>query len=92
MPRHNRIAVTVSEGMRVALDVLAERNGLPLSTQAMVLLRQSLDRTMSSDAVQSRLARHRAERTAAEWREETQVDHIVETAHAEVTRRAQSEN
>jgi hypothetical protein len=34
--------------MRIALCILAERSGLAPTTQAMVLLRQALDRTMQS--------------------------------------------
>jgi len=65
--RATRVNVTVSREMTIALEVLAIKSGLTLTTQAMVMLRQALDRTISSDAVQIRLKQEEAFRTRDEW-------------------------
>ena len=59
--------VTVSREMTIALEVLCMKSGLAPSTQAMVILRQGLDRTIQSDAVQIRLKQEEAFRTRDEW-------------------------
>ena len=59
--------VTVSREMTIALEVLCAKSGLAPSTQAMVILRQGLDRTIQSDAVQIRLKQEEAFRTRDEW-------------------------
>jgi hypothetical protein len=74
MARSDRLTVTVSPHMMVALDVLAERTGLSRSSQAMVLLRQALDRTMGSDEVRKRLDASRPLRTVREWRRDAAAD------------------
>lgn len=79
--RRDRLQLTVSEPMRVALEVLVQRTGLPLSAQASMILRQALDRTIHTPEVQGRLARHRAHRTHAEWASETMTDHAIEEAY-----------
>jgi hypothetical protein len=80
MARRDRVQVTVSPEMSIALDCLSERTGLSVAAQCMVLLRQSLDRTISSDAVQKRLRAHRAYRTSQEWQAETMTTRAVELA------------
>ena len=65
--RSRRVAVTVTREMTIALDVLCSKSGLTHSTQAMVLLRQSLDRTIESAAVQMRLSQEKAFRTRDQW-------------------------
>lgn len=79
--QRNRVQVTVSHPMRVALEVLAERSNLPLSSQAMVLLRQALDRTMQTDEVRRRVAHHVAQRNHAMWLEDTTTERAVELAY-----------
>jgi len=74
MARTDRLSVTVSPHMMVAIDVLAERTGLSRSSQAMVLLRQALDRTMGSDEVRKRLDASRPMRTVREWRRDAAAD------------------
>jgi hypothetical protein len=68
--------------MTIALGVLAERTGLTASTQAMVLLRQALDRTMSTDVVQTRYRAHKAQRNHATWAMDTTTEHAVEVTAA----------
>lgn len=81
--RQNRIMVTLSPAMTVALEILSERNGMPVATQARVVLRAALDRTIHSAEGQDRLRAHNAQRTADQQQEETQVDHELERSHAE---------
>lgn len=79
--QRNRVQVTVSYPMRVALEVLAERSNLPLAAQAMVLLRQALDRTMQTDEVRQRVSRHVAQRNHSMWLEDTTTERAVELAY-----------
>lgn len=72
--------VTVSREMTIALEVLCAKSGLAPSTQAMVILRQGLDRTIASDAVQIRLKQERAFRTRDEWLRDQQVETFVSGA------------
>jgi len=65
--RATRINLTVSLEMTVALEILASKSGLSLTTQAMVLLRQALDRTISSEAAQIRIRQEEAFRTRDQW-------------------------
>lgn len=76
--KNTRLNLTVSYPMRVALEVLAERTGLGVATQATVLLRQALDRTMQTDAVRRRVASHNAQRNHATWLEDTVTEHATE--------------
>ena len=78
MARQDRLQVTVSPEMSVALGLLAERTGLQVSTQAMVLLRQALDRTIHSAECEERLRQRRADQTAAQWREDAAAARFVE--------------
>lgn len=81
MKRANyRVGITVSREMRVALDVLAGKSGLALTTQAMVLLRQALDRTIQSEPVQIRLKQEQAFRSRDEWLLDQQTDTYVKNA------------
>lgn len=78
--RSNRVAVTLSHEMTVALEVLAGKSGLSLATQAMVVLRQALDRTIGSEAVQLRVRQDSAFRTRDQWLADTQTDTFVYNA------------
>jgi len=81
--RATRLSLTVSREMTIALEVLCAKSNLGLSTQAMVLLRQSLDRTISSDAVQFRVKQDRAFQTRDEWLADATTDRFVEIAMQE---------
>lgn len=85
MARSDRIQVTVSPAMYCALALLAERQGLTLSAQATVTLRQALDRTMGSVECQKRLRQHSAQRTHATWLQDQVADRAVERMHEQVT-------
>jgi hypothetical protein len=75
--------------MMVALEVLAERGGTVVAAQAALTLRQGLQRTMESAEVQKRVAAHNAQRSHAEWQEETITEHVMEQSYeqAEAARR-----
>jgi len=75
-----RLGVTVSREMTIALEVLAAKSGLALTTQAMVVLRQGLDRTIASDPVQIRLRQEEAFRTRDEWLSDQSRDTFVANA------------
>lgn len=77
-----RLQLSLSPAMRLSLEVLAARTGLPVSAQATMILRQALDRTIHSAEVQRRLGDHNARRNHAMWQEEVQVDHAIETEYA----------
>lgn len=78
--RSNRVAVTLSHEMTVALEVLAGKSGLSLATQAMVVLRQGLDRTIQSEPVQLRVRQDAAFRTRDQWLSDTQSETFVANA------------
>lgn len=78
MARSDRIQVTVSPAMTVALGMLAERNDLTVSAQATLTLRQALDRTMNSLECQRRLREHTAQRNHATWQMDQVNDRAVE--------------
>lgn len=82
LQRRDRVGVTLSPAMRIALDHLASRHGTGTAQEASILLRQALSRTIETPEVQRQLREHKAARTAAQWRDEEQVDHAVETQHA----------
>ena len=65
--RATRINLTVSLEMTIALEILAAKSGLSLTTQAMVMLRQALDRTITSEAAQIRIKQEEAFRTRDQW-------------------------
>ena len=69
-----QVHMTVSGEMMVALWHLAESRGIGYTTQAKVLLRQALERTMSSADVQSDIAEYKAYRTARQWAEDRYED------------------
>src|ERR1700704_6451011 len=73
-----RVQVTLSPAMRLSLEVLAERTGLPISAQAMVVLRQGLDRTIQAEEGPRRLAAQNAVRNHAVWVEDPTTDRAVE--------------
>lgn len=78
--RRDRVSVTLSPAMRLALEHLAARHGTPFAQEATIMLRQALARTIETPDVQRKVREHKAARTAAEWRDEEQVDHAIETA------------
>jgi hypothetical protein len=78
--RATRLSLTVSREMTIALEILASKTNLGITTQAMVLLRQALDRTISSEAVQYRVKQDRAFQTRDEWLADTTTDTFVANA------------
>jgi hypothetical protein len=80
LQKRDRVGVTLSTPMRVALEHLAAKHGLPPSTEATMILRQALDRTISSGEVQGKIAEAKAWRTRDTRNYEVQVDHAVEKA------------
>lgn len=88
MARSDRIQVTVSPAMTVALQMLADRNTLTLSAQATLTLRQALDRTMNSAECQRRLRAHTAQRNHATWVQDQVSDRAVEVLHEQAAARA----
>lgn len=77
-----RLGVTVSREMRVALEVLAGKSGLALTTQAMVVLRQALDKVIQSGPVQTRLGQDRAFASRDDWLMDRQTETYVSNALA----------
>jgi len=77
-----RVNLTVNREMMVALEVLAAKSGLAVTTQAMVSLRQALDRTIASEPVQLRIAQDRAFATRDQWLMDRQTDTYVSNAVA----------
>ena len=77
-----RLNLTVNREMRVALEALSSKTGLAVTTQAMVVLRQALDRTIASEAVQLRIRQDAAFRTRDQWLLDTQTDAFVHNAIA----------
>ncbi len=71
MARTDRVQVTVPPLTRMALEHLAKRTGLTPSTQAAVLLKQALARTMESAEVQRAYKARRAQRSQMQWVEDT---------------------
>ncbi len=67
MARADRLQVTVTVEMTIALDFLAARTGHTRAAQATLMLRQALDRTIKSAAVQETYRRHVATRSQAAW-------------------------
>ena len=76
--RMDRLQVTVSPAMLAAITILAERNGVPRSTQAMISLRQALQRTMDTDECKARIAAGRPMMTARERMHWMQIERLVE--------------
>lgn len=71
MARSDRVQVTVAPLTRLALEHLARRTGLTPSTQAMVLLKQALERTAQTEEVQRAYRQRVATRNHAHWLEDT---------------------
>lgn len=82
--RSNRLNLTIDHSMMVALEFQAARSGLALATQAMVVLRQALDRTIQSEAVQLRIKQDEAFRTRDQWLSDRQSETYVTNAVAAV--------
>lgn len=78
--RATRVNVTVSREMTIALEALAAKSGLTLTTQAMVLLRQALDRTIATEGVQIRLKQEEAFRTRDQWLDDMSTGTFVHNA------------
>jgi len=76
----SRLNLTVNHEMRVALEVLASKTGLAMTTQAMVILRQALDRTIQSEPVQLRIKQDQAFRTRDQWLNDAGADAFVYNA------------
>ncbi len=81
MLKNERVKVKLSPAMLTALRILAERNGLALSTQAMVCLRASLDKTIHSPECQDRLRKSGAYASRNQWLSDRSTDHLVETVY-----------
>lgn len=82
MARSDRIQVTVSLPMRVALQMLARRNSITVSTQATMVLRQALDRTIGSVAGQAEIRAARTYQSVGGWREDRATERMVELEYA----------
>lgn len=78
--RATRINLTVDLPMTIALETLAGKTGLALTTQATVVLRQALDRTIQSEPVQIRLKEEQAFRTRDQWVQDQSIDTFVANA------------
>jgi hypothetical protein len=65
----------------MALELLAERNGLAPATQAAMLLRQGLDRTMESAEFAKRYKQYLAQRTTSAWQQDQMEEHVIETTY-----------
>lgn len=85
MPR-GRLSVTITYPMRVALERMADRTGLHVTSLASSLLRGALDKELRDPEVVARVRLHVAGRTAAEWREETGSETVVENIYREAKR------
>jgi hypothetical protein len=72
--------------MRVALGMLAEKTGLPIATQATVILRQALDRTINSHEGRERLREQQAHQTARDWSDDRSTETFVENVTREAAR------
>jgi hypothetical protein len=81
--RRLRLNLTVTTPMAFALEDLAERSGLPVTTQATMMLRQALERTMQTERVQERVRRHNAGRNLQTSQLERTTEHAVEKTYAE---------
>lgn len=81
--KQQRVNVTLNREMRVALEVLSAKSNLGIATQAMVLLRQALDRTIQSEPVQIRVKQEQAFRTRDEYLADMQADTYVSNALTE---------
>jgi len=91
MARESRVYVTVTREMRVALEWLSERSGLAPTTQAMVLLRQALDRTINGREVQERIKSERAQRTSGQWNNDQHLEaHLTRAEEQHSVRATQS--
>lgn len=78
--RAQRLNITVSREMTIALETLAAKTNLALTTQAMVTLRQALHQTIMSDGVQLRLRQERALQTREDWLADRTSETFVENA------------
>ena len=78
--KQERVAVTLSPDMMVALEILASKSGLAVATEAMVRLRQALSPTINSEACQLRVRQDAAFRTRDQWLRDTQNETYVANA------------
>ena len=65
--RADRVGIVLSPEMIVAIAILRERSNLAFATQAMVSLKQALQRTIDSEECRERLRVAGAFQTRAEW-------------------------
>lgn len=79
--RADRIAISCSPAMLAALEILANRNGVPRSTQAMISLRGALHKTIQTDECQERIRSARPMLNTAQRRNWAEVEHFVESAY-----------
>lgn len=79
--RADRLQISVSPAMLAALQILAERSGVPRSTQAMISLRGALHKTIQTDECQRRIAEARPMLNTAQRRNWAEVEHFVESAY-----------
>ncbi len=84
MARKRRLSITLTFPMEAAIRHEAVRNGLHDSTMACVLLRRALDKVIESEEIKRQVKVHVAERTAAEWRQETADEHMIEVVRAKI--------
>jgi len=78
--RSNRLSLMVAHDMMVALEIQAGKTGLPVATQAMVVLRQGLSQTINSDAAQLRIRQDQAFRTRDQWLQDVSTETYVANA------------
>lgn len=78
----NRLQLTLSTDMRIAVEHLARERGIPASSVATMLLRGALDRTINSGPVQQLIKQHVAQRTRQEWEVDTTSNYAIETQWA----------
>jgi hypothetical protein len=76
--------ITLSAPMTLALEHLAERHGVPVATEATMILRQALARTMESKEVLEKIAQYNMDRGVRSWREDRQLEHEVEMRYATI--------
>lgn len=71
--RSKRIMVKLSLPMEVALQAIAERQGLSPATVAFMRLREGLQRTIDTPAVQDRVGKIRASLSYSDWRHDAEM-------------------
>lgn len=72
--RNKRIMVKLSLPMEVALQVLSERQGLPPAAIAFMRLREGLQRTMDTEAVQERVKSIKTSLSYSDWSHDSEME------------------